>query len=273
MSAERNELADLTRALRRRVALSDPGDWSVSRAASSSAASPAPAASSPAAKPDPAAAPSAPKPAPAETAAASAAREGTLAELAEKIRACRDCALGRYRIQAVPGTGAANAAVMCVGEGPGFQEDHDGEPFVGRSGQLLDKILESIGLSRKTNVYIANIVKCHPMKDPSDPEQRANDRPPTPEEMAACRGWLEAQIRAVRPRVIVTLGAVPARALLDDPTPITKLRGQWRSYEPGAGLPPIKLLPTFHPAALLRNPDLKRDVWNDMKSLREELSR
>lgn len=268
MSAERKELAELTRSLKRRVALSDASDWTASPAAAPAAPAPAPVA--PRATPPPSAA----KAVSAVAApSAGSSREGTLAELAEKIRACRACELGQYRIQAVPGVGAADAKVMCVGEGPGYQEDHDGEPFVGRSGQLLDKILESIGLSRKTNVYIANIVKCHPMKDPSDPEQRGNDRPPTPEEMAACRGWLEAQIRAVKPKVIVTLGAVPARALLDDMTPITKLRGQWRTYEPGGGLPPIKLLPTFHPAALLRNPDLKRDVWTDMKSLREELSR
>lgn len=269
MSAERRELTDLTRALKRRVALSDASDWTASPSFAAPPA-PAPVAVAPAAKPLPAkSAPAAPK----AGALAGETREGTLAELAEKIRACRACELGKYRIQAVPGVGAMDAKVMCVGEGPGFQEDHDGEPFVGRSGQLLDKILDSIGLSRKTNVYIANIVKCHPMKDPSDPEQRANDRPPTPEEMAACRGWLEAQIRAIKPKVIVTLGAVPARALLNDMTPITKLRGQWRTYDPGRGLAPIKLLPTFHPAALLRNPDLKRDVWTDMKSLREELSR
>ena len=91
--------------------------------------------------------------------------------------------------------------------------------------------------------------------------------------MEACRGWLEAQIRAIKPKVIVTLGAVPAKALLADMTPITKIRGKWRTYDPGGGLPIIKLLPTFHPAALLRNPDLKRDVWTDMKSLKEELSK
>lgn len=240
MSAERNELSELTRSLRRRAALSDSSDWTT-EAGRPEVRSPSP-------------------------------RFGSLDELVEKIKACRACELGNYRIQAVPGVGSPDARVMFVGEGPGFSEDHQGEPFVGRSGQLLDKIMESIGLSRRT-VYIANIVKCHPMKNPRDPESRGNDRPPTPEEMAACRGWLEAQIRAVKPKVIVTLGAVPARALLDDDTPITKIRGRWRSYDPGEGLPPIKLLPTFHPAALLRNPDLKRDVWNDMKSLKEELSR
>lgn len=248
MSAELDELKELTKALRRRVSLSDSSDWMVS----------------PAAKP------------PAEALKKSAdsrpPRAGSLSELAEGIKACRDCPLGATRIQAVPGVGSAGAEVMFIGEGPGFKEDHTGEPFVGRSGQLLDKILEAIGLSRKT-VYIANIVKCHPMKDPSDPESRGNDRPPTQEEMDACRGWLEAQIRAIKPKVIVTLGAVPAKALLGDLTPITKIRGQWRTYDPGGGLAPIKLLPTFHPAALLRNPDLKRDVWEDMKSLKKEISK
>ena len=237
-------MKDLTKALRRRVSLSDSSDWLASSKTS------------------------APKAAP----SSQAVKTGSLAELAEKIHACRACPLGASRIQAVPGVGSHEAEVMFIGEGPGFQEDHKGEPFVGRSGQLLDKIMESIGLSRKT-VYIANIVKCHPMKNPSDPESHGNDRPPTPEEMDACRGWLEAQIRAIKPKVIVTLGAVPAKALLADMTPITKIRGKWRTYDPGGGLPIIKLLPTFHPAALLRNPDLKRDVWTDMKSLKEELSK
>ncbi|MBI4371735.1 MAG: uracil-DNA glycosylase [Elusimicrobia bacterium] len=235
----REDLKDLTRALRRRVALSDDSDWTA-------APSPVPAASRPAAE--------------------------VLAELAAGIAACRRCPLGAARIQAVPGVGSPQARVMFVGEGPGFDEDHQGEPFVGRSGKLLDKIMESIGLSRAA-VYIANIVKCHPMTDPTDPEKRGNDRPPSPEEIAACRGWLDAQIRALRPRVIVTLGAVAARVLLQDATPITRIRGRWRSYDPGEGAPPVLLLPTFHPAALLRNPDLKRDVWSDMKSLREELSK
>jgi uracil-DNA glycosylase family 4 len=257
MSAELDELKDLTRALRRRVALSDPSDWTEGVSA-------------------PAAKTAAKALAVTATAAAKAAvhddRTGDLKALADKIHACRSCELGKYRIQAVPGVGSPTASVMFVGEGPGFKEDHTGEPFVGRSGQLLDKILESIGLSRQT-VYIANIVKCHPMKNPQDPESHGNDRPPSPEEMEACRGWLEAQIRAIKPKVIVTLGAVPARALLGDDTPITKIRGQWRVYDPGQGLPPIKLLPTFHPAALLRNPDLKRDVWIDMKNLQKELSK
>ena len=248
MSAELDELKDLTKALRRRVSLSDATDWMVS----------------PAAKP--------PAEARKDSAESRPPRAGSLAELAKGIDACRACPLGAQRIQAVPGYGNAKAEVMFIGEGPGFKEDHEGKPFIGRSGQLLDKIMEAIGLSRET-VYIANIVKCHPMKNPADPESRGNDRPPTADEMAACRGWLEAQIRAIKPKVIVTLGAVPARALLGDMTPITKLRGQWRTYDPGGGLPPIKLLPTFHPAALLRNPVLKPDVWTDMKNLKKELSK
>lgn len=190
--------------------------------------------------------------------------------LKKKVDACRLCPLGDYRLNAVFGVGSVDAEVMFVGEGPGFEEDHRGEPFVGRSGQLLDKIFESIGLARKT-VYIANIVKCHPMKDPKDPEARSNDRPPTPEEIAGCRAYLDEQIEVIEPKVIVTLGAVPARVLLGDETPITKIRGQWRSYRPKGSDRVIKLLPTFHPAALLRNPNLKKDVWTDMKNLKKEL--
>lgn len=192
--------------------------------------------------------------------------------LRAEILACRRCPLGAARLNAVPGVGSPSAEVMFVGEGPGFDEDHKGEPFIGRSGQLLDKIMASIGLSRET-VFIANIVKCHPMANPATPEARGNDRPPSNEEIAACRGYLDEQIALIQPKVIVTLGAVPARVLLATDIAISKIRGQWRTYEPKDGGEPVKLLPTYHPAALLRNPDLKRDVWEDMKSLRKELSR
>ena len=169
------------------------------------------------------------------------------------------------------GVGSPDAAVLFVGEGPGFEEDHRGEPFVGRSGQLLDRILESVGLSRQA-VYIANIVKCHPMKEPSDPEARGNDRPPSPDEIAACRGYLDEQIRLIAPKVIVTLGAVPTRVLLNTEESITSIRGQWRQYTPAGVGRAVPLLPTFHPAALLRNPTLKKDVWTDMKNLRAALA-
>ena len=266
----------MTRALRRRVELSDSSEWlggadtkePEAPPAAALATAAAPAAIATAAAP----AREVPVTASANPAAARLSKEQVFAALSEEIKACRACPLGAQRLQAVPGVGSHDASVMFVGEGPGFEEDHKGEPFVGRSGQLLDKILEAIGLSRRT-VYIANIVKCHPMIDPSDPEQRGNDRPPSPEEIAACRGWLDTQIRTIAPRFLVTLGAVPARVLLDDASPISKIRGVWREYDPGGGAPKVRLLPTFHPAALLRNPDLKRDVWADMKSLREELSK
>jgi len=273
LSSELETLKDLTRALKRRVELSDASDWTASAAASPDATSLS--ALAPASGPkDPGSAPppSVPASAPPRPAPAGASKAEVFAALSDQIRACRACPLGATRIQAVPGVGSHDAQVMFVGEGPGFDEDHKGEPFVGKSGQLLDKIMESIGLSRKT-VYIANIVKCHPMIDPSDPEKRGNDRPPSPEEIAACRAWLDTQIRTIAPRFIVTLGAVPARVLLNDATGITRIRGRWREYDPGGGAPKVRLLPTFHPAALLRNPDLKRDVWTDMKSLREELSK
>jgi DNA polymerase len=258
-------LKDLTRALRRRVELSDSSEWVPSWVGGAAkTASEAP--------PAAVLAQAAPARAAANPAAVGSSKAKVFAALSEEIKACRACPLGSQRIQAVPGVGSHDAQVMFIGEGPGFDEDHKGEPFIGRSGKLLDKIMESIGLSRQT-VYIANIVKCHPMTDPSDPEKHGNDRPPSPEEIAACRGWLDTQIRTIKPRFLVTLGAVPARVLLGDATPISKIRGRWREYDPGAGAPKVRLLPTFHPAALLRNPDLKRDVWADMKSLREELSK
>lgn len=195
----------------------------------------------------------------------------SLAELSESIRACRLCPLGEARLNAVPGVGSDKAQLMFIGEGPGFQEDHRGEPFVGRSGQLLDKILASIGLSRQS-VYIANVVKCHPMKDPSNPESHGNDRQPTPEEMAACRPFLDEQIRLIAPRALVTLGAVALRALLPSELSISKVRGQWRQYQPRGGAAPVRLLPTYHPAALLRNSNLKADVWKDMKELKKFLA-
>jgi DNA polymerase len=158
--------------------------------------------------------------------------------------------------------------VLFVGEGPGFEEDRRGEPFVGPAGELLDRILAAIGLSRAT-VYIANIVKCHPMKDPARPEARGNDRPPSPEEAAACRPHLAEQIRILSPRCIVALGAVAARALLGSAEPIGRLRGTWGEYRDGDLT--VKVMPTYHPAALLREPALKKLVWQDMKALRGEL--
>ncbi|MBI4055989.1 MAG: uracil-DNA glycosylase [Elusimicrobia bacterium] len=187
-----------------------------------------------------------------------------LNQLSQEVASCQKCPLGSTRIQTVFGVGSPLAKVMFVGEGPGYEEDRQGEPFVGKAGKLLDNILTSIGLSRKT-VYIANIVKCHPMTDPSHPEARGNDRPPTGEEIAACKSYLDRQIELIRPKVIVTLGASASKTLLSTSLGITSLRGKWYTYGTA------KLLPTYHPAALLRDPNLKKDVWKDMKSLKKEL--
>lgn len=242
----KEDLLDLARQLRRRVEQGHESDFILSGSRAAAAAT-----------------------SPREmSAAASPAGADPLAALAAKVDACRACTLGEHRLKAVFGVGSPQARVMVVGEGPGYEEDHRGEPFVGKSGQLLDRILESIGLSRRT-VYIANIVKCHPMQEP-DPERRGNDRPPTPEEVAACRGYLDEQIRLIRPRVVVVLGGSAAKALLGSGESITRIRGQWRQYTPEGG-PTVKVLPTFHPAALLRDPNLKKDVWTDMKTLRAEL--
>lgn len=189
--------------------------------------------------------------------------------LSAQVKSCRNCGLGKSRLNAVFGVGTYKARVVFVGEGPGFQEDHQGEPFVGRSGQLLDKILEAVLGLKRSDVYIANIVKCHPMKNPADPESHGNDRPPTPDEIAACRPYLDEQLRFIKPACIVTLGSVPTKVLLNTDKGISLVRG--RAYDYPVEILPgkvIKVIPTYHPAALLRNPNLKRDTWEDMKMLK-----
>lgn len=188
----------------------------------------------------------------------------------EKIGNCQRCGLCKSRTNIVFGVGCAQARVMFVGEGPGFDEDQQGEPFVGKAGQLLDRILKSIGLDR-SQVYIANVVKCHPMIDSSQAHRRGNDRPPSPAEIAECLPFLREQIRIIHPELIVTLGAVATRALLNTTEGITKLRGQVRCVDIVEGAPGFHVLATYHPAALLRNPDLKRDVWTDMKLCKQLL--
>lgn len=184
----------------------------------------------------------------------------SLASLAAEVEACRRCPLGATRIKPAFGFGSATAEVMFVGEGPGYEEDRQGEPFVGKAGQLLDRILAAMGLSRGA-VYIANIVKCHPMADPTQPDKRGNDRPPTPEEMEACRGYLEEQIRLVGPKVLVALGGTAAKCLLGTEDGVGRLRGRRHEFK---GLP---LFVTYHPAALLREESYKRPTWEDMKAV------
>lgn len=196
-----------------------------------------------------------------------------LEELRGEVLKCRRCQLGLSRLNAVFGCGSSDAGVMFVGEGPGFNEDHEGEPFVGRAGRLLDKILASIGFSRET-VYITNIVKCHPMVNPENPEARGNDRPPRPDEISACRGYLERQIKIISPGCIVTLGGVASKILLGSERGISSLRGKWHDFHGDLFLrSKIKIFPTYHPAALLRNPSLKRDAWEDMKVLKKFMAK
>jgi uracil-DNA glycosylase len=179
-----------------------------------------------------------------------------LAEIAQRIEACTKCPLAQSRVRAVPGQGHPAPEIMFVGEGPGFEEDRQGLAFVGRAGQLLTKIIEAMGFTRD-QVFIGNIVKCRP------PENRT----PMPDEMNACLPYLKEQIALLRPKVIVALGATAVRGLLDVETGITKLRGRWLRYED------TDLMPTYHPAYLLRNPAGKKDVWEDMKAVLARLGR
>jgi uracil-DNA glycosylase family 4 len=179
----------------------------------------------------------------------------TLEELRAAIGDCRRCKLWSGRTHLVFGVGNPQAKLMFIGEGPGRDEDLQGEPFVGRAGQLLtDIITKGMGL-RREDVYIANVVKCRP------PENRN----PEPDEVASCEPFLKKQIDLVRPEIIIALGKFAVQALLQTKAPITKLRGHWHSYHG------IKLMPTFHPAYLLRNPGDKKLVWEDIKKVINEM--
>lgn len=180
--------------------------------------------------------------------------DGLLERLAAEVATCRRCRLCEQRHRAVFGAGSSRADLMFIGEGPGAEEDRQGLPFVGRAGDLLNKIIAAIDL-RREDVYIANMVKCRP----------PGNRDPQPDEVAACRGYLEQQIDAIRPRVLVALGRVAAQALLGNATPIGRMRGQWFEVR---GVPTMV---TYHPAALLRNPSLKRPTWEDMQQVRDRI--
>jgi DNA polymerase len=185
-----------------------------------------------------------------------------LEKLAEQVCQCRKCPLGSLRTNAVPGEGAPNAQIMFVGEGPGADEDAQGRPFVGRAGKLLDKIIAACGLKRG-EVWIGNILKCRP------PE----NRDPRPEEIVACLPYLQRQIELINPEIIVALGAHAARTLLNTNKSIGHMRGQFQEYYAGLGHQSIKLMPTYHPAYLLRNysKDNRLRVWEDMKIVLAEL--
>jgi DNA polymerase len=205
---------------------------------------------------------------PGETVPASApldpqAKAAAFAALRQRALACVKCAhLASSRKNVAFGVGSIDAQLMFVGEAPGADEDEQGEPFVGKAGQLLTKIIQATGLSR-ADVYIANILKCRP----DTPGQSAGNRKPTSDEMAMCIPYLHEQIDLIRPRVIVALGATAVEGLLGKTLGITKLRGTWKTYRS------TPLMPTYHPAYLLRNQAMseKRKVWEDMLAVMEKL--
>jgi DNA polymerase len=172
----------------------------------------------------------------------------------EELGDCTRCKLAPKRTNIVFGVGNPDAPLVFVGEAPGADEDRTGEPFVGAAGQLLTKMIEAMGLTRQ-DVYICNILKCRP----------PGNRNPEPDEIAECEPFLRRQLAAIRPRMIVALGKFAAQCLLRSDAPISRLRGQWKEY---AGIP---LMPTYHPAFLLRTPSAKREVWNDLQEVMARL--
>jgi len=180
---------------------------------------------------------------------------GLLPVIRADIGDCTRCKLHQGRTNIVFGVGSPEARLMFVGEGPGADEDEQGEPFVGRAGQLLTQIIKAMGLARE-DVYIANVVKCRP----------PGNRNPEPDEIEQCSPFLHAQIAAIKPVVIVALGKFAAQTLLQTETPISRLRGQFHR------MGDVDVMPTFHPSYLLRNPAAKREVWEDMKLVMKRLA-
>jgi DNA polymerase len=178
-----------------------------------------------------------------------------LPSLQKFVDGCTRCKLSTTRTNIVFGQGNPRAKLMFVGEAPGRDEDEQGLAFVGRAGQLLTKIIEAIGMKRD-DVYICNVLRCRP----------PNNRNPEPDEVASCMPFLDETIRLVAPRVIVTLGTFAAQAVLGTDEPIGRLRGRWQTAKG------TRIMPTFHPAFLLRSPERKKDVWEDMKQVRDHLA-
>ncbi len=204
------------------------------------------------------AAPRPPAPAPQRAGTARSSiipKDDSLAAIAAEASRCMGCRLAAGRTRSVPGQGSPRPLVIVIGEGPGAEEDRTGLPFVGPAGQLLDKMLGSIGLSRQENCFIGNIVKCRPPMN----------RDPAPDEQAACMGFLDRQIALLRPKAFLAVGRIPAQSLLGVKDGIGKLRGTVYDY---LGVP---LIATYHPAALLRDESLKRPAWEDLKLLKSVL--
>ncbi|WP_291316854.1 uracil-DNA glycosylase [Desulfuromonas sp.] len=181
-------------------------------------------------------------------------RQATLGDIRAELEECRRCPLCKGRKNVVFGAGNPRARLVLVGEPPGREEDETGGPFAGEAGRLLDRMLFAMGMER-SEVYLCNAVKCRP----------SGDREPKADEIAACEPYLQRQLAAIGPRLIIAFGAVAAQSLLRDRSPLEQLRGQWREY---GGIP---LMPTYHPAYLLRTPTAKREVWEDLKQVMARL--
>lgn len=251
MSDPRHELRSLVHDLRRQLAaLERMGAYWLPAGA-------------PAAEAEPVAPPeAAPTPPPEVEAAAEVdigpdgAARRTLQSVREEVGECTRCKLAATRSKLVFGVGAEDAPLMFIGEAPGAEEDRRGEPFVGAAGQLLDRMIAAMGWTRET-VYIANVLMCRP----------PGNRDPQPDEVSQCLPFLHHKIEVIRPRIIVALGKPATHALLSTTAPISALRGRFHSFRG------IKVMPTYHPAFLLRQPDRKRDAWSDLKQVIEELER
>lgn len=184
--------------------------------------------------------------------------EQELEQVKQACQTCQKCPLGQTRTHIVFSDGRPNHKIMLIGEAPGFHEDQTGKPFVGRAGQLLDKILESVGLSREKDVYICNTLKCRP----------PDNRDPLPAEKAACRAYLDAQLAILKPRIIILCGRVALTSFLTESKSISKIRGQWFDGPYGS-----KMMPIFHPSYLLRNPSAAHGspkwlMWQDIREIK-----
>lgn len=188
-----------------------------------------------------------------------------LEKLKNRFANCQSCELGKSRIKFVFGDGNPEAEIMFIGEAPGYEEDRAGKPFVGKAGILLDSLIKEILGLERSQVYISNIVKCHPMKDPTNPNLRGNDRAPNKSEIEKCLPILQQQIKIIMPKVIVTLGNTAAEALLNLGIGITRIHGRIYDYQG------INLLPTYHPAAVLRTPSLRDAIERDFRKIKQLL--
>lgn len=244
-----DELKDLALELRRHLACQEADGTRVILGDRATRVA-APVVSKPASVPAAKAPPAAPAVVRAPSPPAAPIAKRPLDEIRRELGDCQRCKLCSGRNTIVFGSGNPRAELVFVGEGPGEDEDRQGVPFVGKAGQLLTKMIEAMKFTRD-DVYICNVVKCRP----------PNNRNPEPDEIEACEPFLKAQLASLQPKVIVALGKFAAQTLLRDTTAITRLRGQWREYQ---GIP---LMPTFHPAYLLRQPDEKRVAWMDLQEV------